>query len=125
MHPCKSCSTLVKNNYQQCFDCNAKDRKEDSSSDTENQYKRETLPKCVRNALFINYFKDQRIGLCQCCKRENRTIGNFHAGHIQALINNGSTSLENLVPICMLCNTSMGRYNLNEFIQKYNLHYGL
>ena len=71
------------------------------------------------------FFKNQRERLCQCCKREKISIGNFHAGHIKAHINGGSSSLDNLVPICMLCNTSMGKYDLNEFITKYNLHYGL
>ena len=93
--------------------------------DIDKDIKREAIPKCVRNALWINFFKNQREGLCQCCKREKISIGNFHAGHIKAHINGGSSSLDNLVPICMLCNTSMGKYDLNEFITKYNLRYGL
>jgi hypothetical protein len=55
-------------------------------------------------------------------KRTN-TIGNFNCGHIVAHANGGETKLNNLVPICTLCNTSMGTYNLNDFIKKYNLHY--
>ncbi len=62
---------------------------------------------------------------CQCCLREEISIGNFHAGHILAHVNGGLSTLDNLVPICMLCNTSMGAYNLNDFIKKYNLHHGL
>ena len=71
------------------------------------------------------YFKKLREGKFQCCLREILSIGNFHAGHIKAHVNGGSSSLHNLVPICMLCNTSMGKYDLNEFITKYNLHHGL
>ena len=96
-----------------------------SEQDNEKEIKREPIPKCVRNALWINYFKKLREGKCQCCLRETISIGNFHAGHIKAHANGGSSSLDNLVPICMLCNTSMGKYDLNEFITKYNLHYGL
>ena len=101
--------------------------KDDTASepDNERETKREPIPKCVRNALWINYFKNQREGKCQCCLRETISIGNFHAGHVKAHINGGSSSLDNLVPICMLCNTSCGKYDLNEFIIKYNLHYGL
>jgi hypothetical protein len=101
--------------------------KDDTTSEPENEkeIKREPIPKCVRNALFINFFKDSRVGMCQCCLREQITIGNFHAGHIKAHINGGLTTLDNLTPICMLCNTSMGPYDLNEFIKKYNLHHGL
>ena len=101
--------------------------KDDTTSepDNEREIKREPIPKCVRNALWINFFKNQREGKCQCCFRETISIGNFHAGHIKAHVNGGSSSLDNLVPICMLCNTSMGKYDLNEFITKYNLHHGL
>jgi len=63
--------------------------------------------------------------MCQCCLREQITIGNFHAGHIIAHANGGLTTLDNLTCLCMLCNTSMGTYDLNEFIKKYNLHHGL
>jgi len=101
--------------------------KDDTTSepDNEKEIKREPIPKCVRNALWINYFKNQREGKCQCCLRETISIGNFHAGHIKAHINGGSSSLDNLVPICMLCNCSMTKHDLNEFIIKYNLHHGL
>ena len=125
MKICPKCNTnKVKNSYQHCYTCNMKD---DISTepDIDKDIKREAIPKCVRNALWINFFKNQREGLCQCCKREKISIGNFHVGHIRAHANGGSSSLDNLVPICMLCNTSMGKYDLNEFITKYNLHYGL
>ena len=125
MKICPKCNiNKVKNSYQHCYNCNMKD---DLSSevDNEKEIKREPIPKCVRNALWINYFKKLREGLCQCCKRETISIGNFHAGHIKAHANGGSTSLDNLVPICMLCNCSMMKHDLNEFISKYNLHHGL
>ena len=95
------------------------------SLEKEIPHAREPIPKCVRNALWINFFENQREGKCQCCLRETISIGNFHAGHIKAHANGGSTTLDNLVPICMLCNTSIGKHDLNEFIIKYNLHYGI
>ena len=102
-------------------------QKEDTSSEPEHPEiaKRENIPKCVRNALWINFFKTEREGKCRCCLRETISIGNFHAGHIKAHANGGSTTLDNLVPICALCNTSMGKHDLKDFIIKYNLHYGL
>ena len=125
MRLCPHCNKhKIKNNYQQCYLCSQKD---DSNSEPETPEvaKRENIPKCVRNALWINFFKDKRNGICQCCMREQITIGNFHVGHIVAEINGGRTALDNLSPLCMLCNTSMGRHNLKDFIIKYNLHYGL
>jgi len=125
MKKCGSCDKLVKNSYDKCYECNARNIKDGSESEADTPYKKEPIPKCVRNALWINYFKDSRIGLCQCCKREQITIGNFHAGHIIAEANGGRAALDNLVPICMLCNTSSGKINMHDFIEKYNLHYGL
>ena len=126
MKKCLECNNLVKNYYVKCFECNSKgSHKDDSGSEPDTPYKKEMIPKCVRNALWINYFKDSRTGLCQCCKRETVTIGNFHAAHIIAEINAGKTSLENLTVLCMLCNTSIQRHNVYDFIAKYNLHYGL
>ena len=125
MHPCKSCSTLVKNNYQQCFDCNSKDRKEDSGSEPDTLYRKENIPKTVRNALFINYFGNNREGKCQMCKRETISISCFQAGHIISEANGGKVTLDNLRPVCQLCNTSSGKMNMDAFISKYNLTYTL
>ena len=132
MKICPKCNIFkIKNNsYDVCYTCHSN---KDDSSETETDqppkeqqiFKRESIPKCVRNALWINYFKDSRISKCQCCLREEISIGNFHAGHILAHVNGGLSTLDNLVPICMLCNTSMGAYNLNDFMKKYNLHHGL
>ena len=142
MKICQKCNiNKIKNSYQQCYTCNIKDdtsseqdfherdlmpeQPEGLSLEKEITHAREPIPKCVRNALWINFFKNQRQGFCQCCLRETISIGNFHAGHIKAHANGGSTTLDNLVPICMLCNTSIGKHDLNEFIIKYNLHFGI
>lgn len=122
MKKCSSdkCENLVKNSYTHCYDCNKKD-----DSDVETIYKKEIIPKCVKNCLWINNFGDSRIGKCQCCKREAISINNFHAGHIKAERNGGTTTLDNLKCICPLCNFSMGCYDMEKFILKYNLHFGL
>ncbi len=117
-----ACGRKIKNDYTCCFACN--ERQSVSSVSTE-KYVKEEIPKCVRNALWINYFKDSRIGLCQCCKREQITTSNFHAGHIQAEKEGGKTTLDNLAPICPCCNLSMKTMNMRTFIDKYNLHFGL
>ena len=124
MKLCNICKTRkIKNNYSVCYDCN---QKSDTVSETEIvAYKKEPIPKCVKNCLWINYFKDSRVGVCQCCKRETITWGNFHAGHIVAEVHQGKTALDNLIPLCALCNTSMGTINVFDFVARYNLHYGL
>ena len=105
MKICPKCNIFkIKNSsYDVCYTCHS--NKEESSSETEQTpkeqqvFKRESIPKCVRNALWINFFKDSRVGMCQCCLREQITIGNFHAGHIKAHINGGLSTFDNLTPI--------------------------
>jgi 5-methylcytosine-specific restriction endonuclease McrA len=45
---------------------------------------------------------------------------NFVVGHIVSIKNGGETSLENLLPICTLCNSSMGTMNMDDFISMNN-----
>ena len=136
MKKCGGCNKLVKNNFNFCFEC--KDKQENKNQgfidddiestgttlETE-KYHKEPIPKTLKNALWINYFGNERDGKCLCCKRETISIFNYHAGHIKAEINGGKTSLENLIPLCMLCNCSMGKMNMFDFIAKYNMHYTL
>jgi hypothetical protein len=125
MKKCLSCNNLVKNSYQLCFECNNKQKNDDSGSETPPIYKKENIPKTVRNCLWVNYYGNSRVGVCACCRREPITINNFHASHIQAEREHGKTSLDNLAPCCVQCNMSMGTMNMNDFITKYNLHFGL
>ena len=117
-----ACGKKIKNEYRTCFNCI--DNHSVSSNEKE-KYVKEEIPKTVRNALWWNYFKDSRVGLCACCRREQISISNFHASHIEAEKENGSTTLNNLAPCCPCCNLSMKTMNMNTFIKKYNLHYGL
>ena len=135
MKTCKTCPKLVKNNFHFCYECKDKqdnqcqgfvdeDSPEVITTPTA-EYQKQPIPKCVRNSLWINYFQSSRVGLCECCKRETITMGNFHAGHIIAEVNGGSTRLDNLIPLCMLCNTSLGRQNVHDFIKRYRMHWHL
>ncbi|MFN9908312.1 MAG: HNH endonuclease, partial [bacterium] len=105
-----------------CYSCN--DNKSDSEPETAKPlYIKDSIPRAVKNCLWINYFGDKRVGVCACCQREPITINNFHAGHIKSQKEQGpgSTTLDNLAPICPLCNLSMGTMHMMEFITKYNL----
>ena len=48
MKNCATCPKLIKNGYTKCCECN---NKQDPVSDNEIPYHKETIPKCVRNAL--------------------------------------------------------------------------
>jgi hypothetical protein len=120
MKKCSSekCENLVKNSYTHCYDCNKKDE-----SDVETIYKKEVICKTVRNVLWFIHFGDVRTAKCKCCLVEDISISCYHVGHVIAEANGGKTSMENLLPMCMLCNTSIGKQNVNDFIKKWNLHY--
>ena len=98
----------------------------DSWSDAESPpYVKESIPRAVKNCMWIDAFQDSRVGKCQCCLREPITLNNFHAGHIISERNGGKTTLDNLRCICAFCNVSMRTQNMDEFVSRYNLHYNL
>jgi hypothetical protein len=120
----KNCNKLVKNSYTHCFECNNKSNKDDCSSDVESlPYVKESIPRAVKNCMWIDAFQDSRVGKCQCCLREPITLNNFHAGHVISERNGGKTTLDNLRCICAFCNVSMRTQNMDDFIARYNLHY--
>ena len=125
MKNCEKCNKKVKNGFKLCYSCN-ETRSETSEPETAKPlYVKDPIPRTVKNCLWINYFGDKRIGLCACCQREPITMNNFHAGHIKSEREGGTTTLDNLAPICPLCNSSMGTMHMNDFINKYNLLFKL
>ena len=122
MRICPKCNIKkIKNGYAQCYDCN---NKNDTPSEPETEaIKREAIPKTVRNSIWRNLNGNKIESKCVCCLVETVTIGNFHVGHIKSVANGGSTTLDNLTILCMLCNCSMQKCDVYEFIAKYNLHY--
>ena len=55
------------------------------------------------------------IGKCCCCKTTDIFQQSFECGHIIAVKNGGLDSIENLRPICSLCNKSMGSLHMEIF----------
>jgi hypothetical protein len=88
------------------------------------KYKRkEHIPATVRNYIWnIHVSKTQSSGICYCCNVEIISKANFHAGHIIAEANGGPVHVDNLRPICALCNSSMGKMNMLDFMVKYGLN---
>ena len=80
--------------------------------------KKEKIPATIRNQVWSKYnnIKDPK---CWCCKTEPITRNNFECGHVISEYNKGTVHLDNLRPICSLCNKSMGTKNMIEFMEKY------
>ena len=77
------------------------------------------IPATVRNIVWEKYIRSKNNSKCYCCNIEPITKGNFECGHIVSDENNGKITINNLRPICSLCNKSMGAMNMNEFMTKY------
>ena len=84
--------------------------------------KRKTIPLALRRNVWNKYIGEE-IGktLCLCCKLTDISQMTFSCGHIVSVYNGGDINLENLKPICVSCNSSMGTQNMDEFIQNYRL----
>jgi hypothetical protein len=56
---------------------------------------------------------------CMCCKTTRISQMDFHCGHITAVAAGGTNAVENLRPICALCNQSMGVKSMVDFAQEH------
>lgn len=81
------------------------------------------LPATIRNTVWNEYIgKTTKIGNCFCCEHEVISFANFECGHVESFANGGSSSIDNLRPICSLCNKSMGKRNMKEFMEEFGLN---
>lgn len=78
------------------------------------------IPKTLKIIVWANTF-GLHVGqtMCPICKFNNITQMDFHCGHIVPECEGGSTTADNLQPICAKCNLSMGKKNMRDFHKKY------
>lgn len=78
--------------------------------------RKKQIPKAVKREVW-NKIIGEEIGKskCQCCEKTDITQLNFQCGHIQSEAEGGEIHVNNLLPICEVCNSSMGTKNLYEF----------
>ncbi len=82
--------------------------------------KKEPIPAAVRNAVWIKYVGPKKsTAYCYCCSSNIINVGNFECGHIESEKNGGKVTIDNLRPICSLCNRSMSIRNMEEFMNQY------
>ena len=87
---------------------------------------RNKIPKKVRIDSWNRYI-GKEIGAirCICCRTTEIAQLNFHAGHILAKSKGGSNTVDNIIPICSLCNSSMNDRHMDEFVKEhYPQNYG-
>lgn len=80
---------------------------------------RKNIPKTLKNKVWDTYIgREKGIGNCFCCNKEIDSK-NFDCGHVIAVNRGGPTTLENMRPLCPVCNKSMGDKNMKEFKNNY------
>jgi hypothetical protein len=84
--------------------------------------KKQTIPLTLKRNVWDKHI-GENIGknLCLCCNLTDITQMNFSCGHIISEHNGGELKLDNLKPICVSCNSSMGTKNMDEFMLEYGL----
>ena len=81
-----------------------------------------SIPLALRKLVWNTYIgKHKGTAKCQCCNHEEIQQLGFHAGHVIPFSRGGTTSIENLRPICESCNKSMGFRDMREFMATHSL----
>lgn len=81
--------------------------------------KKKPIPATVRNAVWNKYMgRANKEGECMCCGFQSISTATHHCGHIVSEHNGGKATIQNLRPICQICNGSIGTQNMVEFMVK-------
>jgi 5-methylcytosine-specific restriction endonuclease McrA len=85
------------------------------------KYKKKAIPLALKKLVWNKYIGEE-IGKakCLCCGLTDISQISFNCGHIVAEVNGGNMCIDNLMPICQNCNSSMGSTNLLEFKKMLN-----
>ncbi len=87
--------------------------------DNTNNRNKKHVPKLLKNQSWDVYIgREKGVGNCFCCNSEIDSK-HFECGHVIPISKGGPDTIENLRPICSLCNRSMGSKNMGEFMKKY------
>jgi hypothetical protein len=81
------------------------------------KYIKKHISKTLKNKVWDLYIgRETGISKCFCCDHTEINSKHFECGHMIAESNNGKTDITNLRPICSLCNKSMGKKNMFNFM---------
>lgn len=78
--------------------------------------KRKNISKALRAKVWTSNINKMYEVNCICCNSNVINAHNYECGHIISDYNGGSVELSNLLPICSLCNKSMGKTNMDQFV---------
>ena len=81
--------------------------------------KKKPIPKTIRSLVWNKFIGEANgIGECYVCSSK-LSSQHFECGHIVAEVDGGDCTIDNLRPICSLCNRSIGSKNMDDFKKIY------
>jgi hypothetical protein len=79
-----------------------------------------TIPKSVRGQSWDKWIgSKQGLAPCFCCRINEISKAQFECGHVMPDALGGLPTVENLRPICLPCNRSMGTIDMRQFCRTY------
>lgn len=79
-----------------------------------------TIPKSVRGQSWDRWIgSKQGLAPCYCCRINEISKAQFECGHVMPDALGGLPTVENLRPICLPCNRSMGTRDMREFCRAH------
>jgi hypothetical protein len=87
-------------------------------SKSQNTKYKTTIYKITQRIAYEKYYGRSHIQ-CFCCRHANITPFEYVCGHIKPKSHGGEYAVNNLRPICSLCNGSMGVQNMFHFMKTY------
>ena len=99
-------------------DNKTKDNETTKKEHTKKQYKKATIPKAIREQVWLASFGKVYEHRCyvRWCKN-TISVFDYHVGHDIPESKGGTLDIDNLKPICARCNTSMGdHYTIKEWV---------
>jgi hypothetical protein len=85
----------------------------------DNSKKKATIPTIIKASIWNKYIGNIIFGKCYCCGISEITPFTFEAGHVLAESHGGAITIDNLRPICVSCNRSMGTKNMRDFARVF------
>ncbi len=81
------------------------------------------ISQSLRQQVWMKYANNNLEMKCICCNHNIINSFTFECGHIVPVSKGGLCNIFNLVPICSLCNKSMGNINMKTFMltNNYNI----
>jgi hypothetical protein len=84
--------------------------------------KKKSIPKVVKDLTWQRWIGDDIAkAKCLCCGINEIKMNSFHCGHVISEADGGSTTVDNLRPVCATCNLSMRTQNMEVFKAQHGL----